>query len=245
MQKDENENGYEKEKVQSETEIFYTAQKTKCNNEHCIEVKCMLESQIKNIQVKKQNNKEAIQTCLEIITQKNIEIAALKKNIELLNCPTKSSGTSVSVCNANSSAAVAVQQKETLDFIEFARHFTENQLSDLRSFRVTKSEDSTFVSLALRSLYEDKLETLQTETVTGRGYRGMEKKKMTPEKVEIIGKLLENRSNMSAKCSICGERRQFQKGSIWNLKSHLEKVRLKFNFHPSSIFIKFFLIIIV
>lgn len=39
---------------------------------------------------------------------------------------------------------------------------------------------------------------------------------------------------MSAKCSICGERKQYQKGSTWNLKSHLEKVRLKFNFHPSS-----------
>lgn len=28
----------------------------------------------------------------------------------------------------------------------------------------------------------------------------------------------------SAKCSVCGERKQFQKGSVWNLKSHLEKV---------------------
>lgn len=40
--------------------------------------------------------------------------------------------------------------------------------------------------------------------------------------------------HFSAKCTICGERKQFQKGSVWNVKSHLEKVCFKFNLHPFS-----------
>lgn len=37
----------------------------------------------------------------------------------------------------------------------------------------------------------------------------------------------------SAKCTICGERKQFQKGNAWNMKSHLGKVCFKFNFYVS------------
>lgn len=44
--------------------------------------------------------------------------------------------------------------------------------------------------------------------------------------------------NFSAKCTICGERKQFQKGNAWNVKSHLEKVCFESHtfecFHPFS-----------
>lgn len=38
----------------------------------------------------------------------------------------------------------------------------------------------------------------------------------------------------SAKCKICGEWKQFQKGCVWNLRKHLESVCSEFNFHPFS-----------
>lgn len=40
----------------------------------------------------------------------------------------------------------------------------------------------------------------------------------------LIRNAVDNLSHPSAKCTICGKRRQYKKGDYWNLKTHMEKV---------------------
>lgn len=194
----ENEDG--SKRVHSTTEDFYkeclTAQKAKCNKQHCIEVISTLESNIKHVQLKNQDNKDAIKIARSIITQKDEEISALEKIIESWSCSIESSNMLPSSAESVSSSTIVERQKEVLNFVEYANYFTEHQLAELRSIGATKSEDSSFVSAALRSLYDGKLDTLQTKTVTGRSRT--QKEKMTPEKVKIIDEMFQKRLQTSA-----------------------------------------------
>lgn len=83
---------------------------------------------------------------------------------------------------------------QALIFDEFSSEFTSSQLADLRGVSQEKRADSKFVSLALKSLYDKKLETLETKSVTGRCSKsGQKKEKMTPEKTAILGKIFQSR----------------------------------------------------
>lgn len=233
------ENKDEDDTVQSTTELFYRecleAKKTKCNQQQCVELKSALESQIRLVQIKCKNTKEVIETCQCIISQKDDEIAALNKIIESLSSSTEAINVpSTSVASANSilSSTEFEQQKDTLDFIEFANYFNESQLSELRSFGASKSEDSSFVNLALRSLYEGRLETLDAKTITGRGRTGIEKGKMTPKKIEIIEEIFQKRLQHSSDDSnerICRKKRlnKLIKDAKCNIAKSIKKKRKK------------------
>lgn len=114
-------------------------QQKKCDKIHCFKAKSALEDQIKQIQLKCQNNKEAIETCSAIISQKQSEIDALRKVIETLNHSTESCNvipTSTSTSESTSKAVSA--EVESLKFIELTTHFTESQLAELRTFGKNK-----------------------------------------------------------------------------------------------------------
>lgn len=69
--------------LHSNTDNFYkkclAAQTMKCNKQSCIEVISTLQSNVKRVQLKNEDNKEAIAVCRSIIATKDEEIVALKK----------------------------------------------------------------------------------------------------------------------------------------------------------------------
>lgn len=188
----------EREEVQSVTQQFYkeclATQSMICNQQRCFEVRSTLKSKIKHIQSKNQDIKDAIGTCRSIIAEKDQEIAALTKIVESLtvigDCPSTSTESNIVDCPSTSTESNIVErQTEPLNFIEYVNYFSEDQLSQLRSIGGSKPEDSSFVSTALRGLYDGKLDTLRSKTVCGRG----QKEKMTPKKVEIINEMFQQR----------------------------------------------------
>lgn len=165
----------------STSDQFYGAclsQQLQCNKVTCVNVKSTLQNQIREVEKKIEERKDNIDMCKIIIAEKQSEIEDLKKRIETKVVPLSSS-------------------EKPLLFSEFNEDFTEQQLSRLRSIGTSKREDSTFVALSMRSMYEGRLETLQTKTLTGRGLHGNKKEKLTPEKVSKIKNMFEQRIDES------------------------------------------------
>lgn len=178
------------EKKLSSSEQFYrmslAQQKLKCKNTSCIEIILELESQVKDIEIKIQNTKDAIVTCQSIISEKDCKIEALEKKMASINV------TSDSVATNNHDADSDLNS--VLIFEEFSSDFNSTQLADLRKVGKEKREDSKFISVALRSLYDKKLETLETKSITGKSSKpGQQKEKITPKKIAILGKIFQSR----------------------------------------------------
>lgn len=178
-----------REKILSSSEQFYrmylAQQNSSCNNTSCFEIVSKLESQIKDVQAKIQNTKDAIVTCQSVISQKNCKIEKLEKKLTSMNV--------ASVCVANNNRDSISGLNRVLIFDEFSSDFTSSQLADLRQVGNAKREDSTFILIALKNLYEKNLETLETKSLTGRSKPGQRKEKMTPEKTAILAKIFQNR----------------------------------------------------
>lgn len=152
-------------------------QNSKCTNLICLQPISALEMKVNDFKSKNQKIKDAIITCSSIIVEKNCEIEELNKKLASMKTINVGEAT-----NADLSI-----------FSEFSSDFSSNQLAGLRSIGQTQKEDSTFVSLALKSLYGEKLETLQTKTITGRSKPGTKKEKMTPEKIATLGQIFHSR----------------------------------------------------
>lgn len=178
------------EQIQSSSEKFYrmafAEQKSKCKKKSCIEIISALESQIKEMEEKNQNTKDAIITCESVIAEKNCQIKELEKKLSSTNV------TSDSVATLNRDTGC--DSNEILIFHAFSNDFTSSQLANLREVSKEKRDDSKFISLALKSLYDKNLETLEMKSITGRSSKpGQKKEKMTPEKTAILGEIFHNR----------------------------------------------------
>lgn len=163
---------------------------------------------------------DQIKLAKAIITEKDVEIARLRRLVDMqvqssgqpndLTVETLSQTDRQPVnrtCQSNRLSVKSATQSDlqpvegtvqdnyqALNFAGFSSKFEETQLADIRLIGPIKREDSTFISVALRSLYHKRLELLAKKTITGRSKNG-EKEMLTPENVETIKQLFKERMN--------------------------------------------------
>lgn len=83
--------------------------------------------------------------------------------------------------------------------------FSADSMKKLRSFGFTHKEDSSFILSAIRGLYDGQMEVLSKRTVSGRS-KDDSKMPVTPKKMNILSKLLDERIEMNPELAI--ERKQ-------------------------------------
>lgn len=161
-----------------------TIQDELCDKIECINTKATLKLELKSMQEKCLNIKEAVDICAEIIAAKDIEINNLIQQLEIAVVPALD--TPANTCVADKPDPVAVESidavKSTTLFNEFQDEFSADVLSSLRSIE----KDSNFINLAMKSLYAGKLDSLKNKSVTGRGRGGRAKEPVTPEKHSVL-----------------------------------------------------------
>lgn len=186
------------EPTESQADQFYSNallnRQVVCCKAACVEEKTSILEKIKELKQKCDERKQNIELCTVIIDEKQQEIEKLKAILD--SCDNHNS-VSNSVANPQNSTAVAAMlvPSQPNIFSKFAenRSFTEQQLVTIRSIGNTKTDDSKFISTVMKSLYEGRLEVLQTKSITGRSKPGTQKDKITPEKITIIYDLFTER----------------------------------------------------
>lgn len=118
------------------------------------------------------------------------------KNTLAMMKSTSAGAASVIENNTAEAESTILRQKMAITkqytFSEHSCEFDEKQLSTLRSISIMPRDDSTFVAIVVKYLYKDRIDSLKTKSLTG---RGKNKTMLTPEKVKIVGKLYEERIN--------------------------------------------------
>lgn len=77
-------------------------------------------------------------------------------------------------------------------YSNFEEHLSTESMDTLRSYDITKKNDSKFVLAAVRGLYANRLEVLKNKTVSGRS-KSQPKEKITPTKMTILRELFKTR----------------------------------------------------
>lgn len=183
-------------------ERFYKTQIGKeCAKIDCVQEKSKLQQQISETEKKIELRREQIKFAQTIIAEKNYEIARLQAVITPVEQPLVESASQFGreqMESGNQTAKIndppmqkAGQEKNDA-FAGFSLHFEEPQLADLRLIGITNREDSTFVFVAVRNLYHDRLEVLKKRSLTGRSENG-DKQSLTPENVKVIKQLFKER----------------------------------------------------
>lgn len=116
----------------------------------------------------------------------------LNKDIKIENLTKQLKRTSI-----ESKPLLKFDAKTSVDqtlFSEFDDVFSKEQLKKLRSISSGKKKDSTFVLACMRYLYPD-TNILKDRSVTGRSFKKEKKREMTPTKVKIIRRILNERLN--------------------------------------------------
>lgn len=163
-----------------------------CSKADCFDEKTSIIQKIKELQQKCDERKRNIELCTAIIDEKQQEIDKLKTLLDSSENHNSASSSIAKPPNLTAVAATPVSSKENI-FSKFAEHFNEQQLVALRSIGITKTDDSKFISTAMKSLYDGRLEVLQTKSITGRSKPGTRKDIFTPEKITIIHDLIAER----------------------------------------------------
>lgn len=113
----------------------------------------------------------------------------------------------------------AAGNRQKLNFTNFSSIFEESQLADIRLIGPTKKEDSTFINVAMRLLYENRLDVLEKKSVTGRS-KNNDKEKLTPYNVETIKQLFKERMQQAEP----SEREARQKQVNKHIKDSIENI---------------------
>lgn len=134
---------------------------------------------MENIETKRRIHAEAIKTCSLIIAEKECEIDQLKRMHS-------------QIYSSNEPATISSQN--SLCFHQFEPNFCSSQLADLRSIGTTKRDDSKFISLVIKFMYNENLPCLKTKSVSGRSVKqGETKTQISPEKVTILKNIFSER----------------------------------------------------
>lgn len=172
----------------TDAEKFYRncLQQKKCDEISCLNLKKELNAQLTELNNKIRYHEEAVNTCKIIINDKEIEI----NRLEMI-------ATSNAVENGpqqEKSRSIENVEPSSMRFSEFSKHFTTNQLAELRSIEMSSRLDSSFVMTVLKFIYADNLESLKSKSVTGRcNKKDQIKTKISPEKDTIIRNIFERR----------------------------------------------------
>lgn len=150
--------------------------KSVCEKQKCIDLKSELEVKLKELEKKCRQHEDAINMCSSIIAEKDHEIIALRQMI-----------------GESPSAPIQPVTDTKSSFANFENDFNLEQLASLRAIGPTIRDDSSFISLAIKSLYTDKLSFLQSKSLTGRTKNEAQKSAITPAKVNILQGLFTER----------------------------------------------------
>lgn len=173
-------------------------QKPTCDKQKCVDLKSELQTQLKDIEKKHQQHRDAVNMCTEIIAEKDDEIRRLEKLIsEITVCDSSQPSTSSENAKDTQENVQTTHEpasaNESVLFDQFKDDFTLEQLNGLREIGSTIRDDSSFVATALKSLYADRLSCLKNKSLTGRGKRGEEKTGISPAKVTVMEKMFNER----------------------------------------------------
>lgn len=149
-----------------------------CENESCVEEIENLHAQIAIYMKKCQETKQKYHAAL---------IDNLKKDVVLLK--------------------LTNQEKEER-FSDVNGQFPTGTLELLRTFGPSQKEDSSFVLSAVRGLYINRLPALKTKSYSGTSRKNVEKHALTPEKMNHLKNIFEQRINYVDEVS-AGERNFF------------------------------------
>lgn len=170
-------------------EQFYgeclTAQVHSCDKVDCINTKATLKSELKAMQEKCRNIKEAIEICAEIVADKDSEIQNLLQKLAVT--------TTEKCVGAECLVKESTNKCNNGLFNAFQSDFNADQLSYLRSVNNQSEKDSHFVKTAMEGLYDGRLNALKNKSVTGRSKAGQTKEKMTPAKHSILAGIYKER----------------------------------------------------
>lgn len=207
----------ENSRSQSISAHFYenclTQALSECQKDECRKLKQMLKEEIEEKRKKCSEHEDALNLCTEILLGKDQEIEQLQNDLEItknvptnvssenvVNNKTDSMGESISATNKNignistntsnkASKTTTSSSSYEPSFSAFSNEFNVDQLSELRSIGAIKSKDPTFVTVALKFLYDGRHVDLKGKTVTGRYGRNP----ITPSKRTTLEKLFTER----------------------------------------------------
>lgn len=172
-----------------ESVAFYNecleVEQANCLNVTCLKSKKELRQSICEMEKKCAKLEQAIITCKAVITEKNVYI----ENFDIKLHSTESR------TNEPETAKMEIYKNDQLMYEDYKGTFDSAILSRLRSLGIKKPDDSTFVSVAVRSLYDGKLDLLKNKSLTGRSTKGEKREPITPDKLETLKKLFDERIN--------------------------------------------------
>lgn len=175
------------EQTGNSTENFYKESilervvEIKCSTTDCANRKLELTNKLKEEKEKLENLKKALESCQFIIEEKNKKISQLRSAAEESETqayvaksftPSKMPKTTKMVTTPEVTPLKKDTSKSSLRtppamvspstaFSAFRESFSSKQLAQLRSFDQTMRDDSKFILLVMRSLYQDNLNELK------------------------------------------------------------------------------------
>lgn len=78
-------------------------------------------------------------------------------------------------------------------FAEFDDRFSKEAIDKLRSFDKAETNDSSFISTAVRALYIHDLAALENKTFSGKSTSGQPKEQLSPQKIKCLEDLFQKR----------------------------------------------------
>lgn len=122
------------------------------------------------------------------------ELAKLEKEAQIIKSELKNKTEQYQkllIENLKKDVLISELKKEIDDskYIEFGAFFPSNTLKDLQLIDDVPENDSKFITMALKGVYNDKLVELSKKTLSGRH----NKQQITPEKKKIIDELFYTR----------------------------------------------------
>lgn len=161
-------------------------ERDECNQRECADEKRKLRRQLAQSKEKLALTKEAINICKGIIQQKDCKLNSLRSQLK------------------EQLEAESGEESRRQLFMKYENDFSSAGLSELRSVAGKKVDDSKFVLIGLRFLYENQLHRLCNMSVTGRSKKtnkgkdnndGKINEKMSPKKLESIAGVFTDRLN--------------------------------------------------
>lgn len=142
---------------------------------------------LKELAAEKQKNKSLLADLkMSMTLVKEASVINLSKDVQIDNLTKQLKKTTLnSQCESKTNECQS-------QFSEFSGVFSDQQLRKLRSIKSGKTKDSTFILQCVRFLYPDP-SVLSDRSVTGKTFNKQKKREMTPTKIHIITKMLNQR----------------------------------------------------
>lgn len=163
QQDDQSVSSFEKGTVAKQFyEKCLTIEHKSCDKIECIEIIAALKNDLKTIQAKCFNIREAIEICSEIVADKDIEINNLMQQLTIA-----AASAPLTVDVPAGAHDDPVDTEPAMIFSAFQNKFNGDALCSLRSVDSRSEKDLHFVNVAMKSLYAGRLNVLKISPLPG------------------------------------------------------------------------------